>query len=75
MEYQEQAVESSAAEHITPVLSPVRITIDEDDLAFNSDEAEVPNNVENIQVSTKTEKSSGDEGFCCVMSMHDGVVL
>ena len=24
---------------------------------------------------TKTEKSTTEEGFCCVMSMHDGVVL
>jgi hypothetical protein len=24
---------------------------------------------------TKTEKGNVEEGFCCVMSMHDGVVL
>lgn len=32
-------------------------------------------NLERSVNPPKTEKGSSEEGFCCVMSMHDGVVL
>jgi hypothetical protein len=31
--------------------------------------------IEHTQQPSKTEKGSNEEGFCCVMNMHDGVVL
>lgn len=71
-----ESLTADNAQNATPVLSPVRITIDEDDIAFNSIEAEIySNNADNTQLPAKNEKISSDEGFCCVMSMHDGVVL
>lgn len=70
---QEKATRSLQAEglgNITPVLSPAKKT---------SEEIEPPLNVDITEISpqsiAKTEKGSSEEGFCCVMSMHDGVVL
>lgn len=64
------------AENIPPALSPVmRKFPDEDSTAINQELSEVSAiNLEQSQPA-KTEKGSNEEGFCCVMSMHDGVVL
>lgn len=59
-----------------PVISPTQIQIDHsEDVITKSEIPEVSMTSEPTQTSTRTEKEINDDGFCCVMSMHDGVVL
>lgn len=59
---------------IASVPSPAKK--DDVELPVSVDITEVsPINVEHPQSTAKTEKGSSEEGFCCVMSMNDGVVL
>lgn len=63
-------------ENTLPILSPThnKKSIEEDS---SSQKIERISDLSSIQIdqSAKVEKSSPEEGFCCVMSMHDGVVL
>jgi hypothetical protein len=69
---------SNSIENIQPIpMSPSnRKSIDED---VNSMNIEGMTDIGCMQIdqaqTAKTEKGSVEEGFCCVMSMHDGVVL
>lgn len=60
-------------EKISPVISPmIQKSFDEDSNAINPILPEM--SASNLE-QTMTEKGSTEEGFCCVMRMHDGVVL
>lgn len=60
-------------EKTSPVISPmIQKSFDEGSKAINPILPEM--NATNLE-QTKTEKGSIEEGFCCVMRMHDGVVL
>lgn len=65
-----RCLQADSLANITPVLSPAKKA---------SEDVETPLNVDITEISpqsiAKTEKGSSEEGFCCVMSMHDGVVL
>ena len=69
----------TSIENIQPVSSPILNSkkIVEDDQS--SQNMEGINDINLAQIDqiqqTKTDKSTPEEGFCCVMSMHDGVVL
>jgi hypothetical protein len=68
-------------ENIQPAPSPVlRKSVDEDLNAQHHHHVEGITDLSAINQMdqsqpTKTEKGTAEEGFCCVMSMHDGVVL
>lgn len=66
-----------SAENSVPVLSPDhQKPMDEDFLGFQSDLTDIHSTgIEHTPHTAKTEKGSSEEGFCCVMSMHDGIVL
>lgn len=81
MEDQEPMMEAPPTEgsKSSPVsLSPCgRISVDENTTALYPDNNGTNSspNVDFTQHQAKTEKGHSDEGFCCIMSMHDGVVL
>jgi hypothetical protein len=64
-------------EHVVPALtSPLlKREIDEEVTILQPDISDVKSPCGEQAHHTKTEKGSSEEGFCCVMSMHDGVVL
>lgn len=80
IENQELTTENSSLElsleNAVPELSPAQKKTHDDEKAQNAnlDDAEFSSDHEVTNQSAKTEKGS-DEGFCCVMSMFDGVVL
>lgn len=70
---------STNVENIQPASSPIlnsKKLVEEDQ---NSQNLEGINDINLVQIDqiqqTKADKSTPEEGFCCVMSMHDGVVL
>lgn len=80
VEDQEKTTRCSQTDHlvnIMPVLSPAKKVYDDVASPISVDITEVSpiNNIEHPQSIAKTEKGSSEEGFCCVMSKHDGVVL
>lgn len=70
---------SKCIENVQDLHSPSPLTkksIDEDVNAQNLEGLTDLNSVQYDQSQpAKTEKGAVEEGFCCVMSMHDGVVL
>lgn len=77
---QEPTTESSSldsVEHVETALSPaIRKPIEEDSMIITTDFTEInAASYEHSQGPAKTEKGSTEEGFCCVMSMNEGVVL
>lgn len=76
MEDQEPMVEipsTDGVKNITMSLPP-NISVDENTTSLNIDFS-TSMNVDNMMHQAKSEKGVSEEGFCCVMSMHDGVVL
>nr|AGZ88038.1 PERIOD [Belgica antarctica] len=76
VEDQEKVAKILLTECPALVLLPIKKTIEDiasplSVVVFESQ----PISVEQPQSTAKTEKGSSEEGFCCVMSMHDGVVL
>lgn len=65
-----RCLQADSLANITPVLSPVKNASEEIETTVNAVFNEI-----SPQSIAKTEKGSSEEGFCCVMSMHDGVVL
>lgn len=66
------------ATNTLPLSQSRKMSIDENLTTLNvdvKDEINLSTNVEHNQHPAKTEKGNSEEGFCCVMSMHDGVVL
>lgn len=75
---QEKTTRCSQADNLvsnTPVLSPAKKAYDDVEPPISVVINEIsPISIEPQSIA-KTEKGSSEEGFCCVMSMHDGVVL
>lgn len=65
-----RCLQADSLANIQPVLSPAKKVSEEVETGLNIDLTEIT-----PQGIAKTEKGSSEEGFCCVMSMHDGVVL
>lgn len=65
-----RCLQADSLANITPVLSPAKKATEDVETPLNVDITEI-----SPQSIAKTEKGSSEEGFCCVMSMHDGVVL
>lgn len=65
---------SDGAENIISEPSPPNKAVEEEiSIEATNDSTGVPYDAS--QSTAKTEKGTIEEGFCCVMSMHDGVVL
>lgn len=67
---------STSNEDVEPELSPAaNLSIDENASPLMGEVVEMPVDDDQIPNTPKTEKGNSEEGFCCVMSMSDGVVL